>query len=124
MVKVKEKGRTTTTAAQASSWLYFNYTTNCENLVSLFLSFSFPLFCEPRCTTEMQRNKNKRRTAGTAHHFSPLNRVRWLQHRFASTPDRFSLFFSLLRFLSLSCFPLVFSHFDSSMRLSNFMPDV
>jgi len=45
---IEEKGRITTTAAQASSWLYFNYTTNCENLVSLFLSFSFPLFYSSR----------------------------------------------------------------------------
>lgn len=66
-------------------------------VVSLFLFSS--LLLEPRCTTEMRRNKNRRRTGGTAHRFSPLNRVCWLQHRFAPTSDRFSLLSSLLRFL-------------------------
>lgn len=63
--------------------------TSSNLVVSLFLFSS--LLLEPRCTTEMRRNKNRRRTDGTAHRFSPLNRVRWLQHRFAQTPDRFSL---------------------------------
>lgn len=85
-------------------------------VVSLFLFSS--LLLEPRCTTEMRRNKNRRRTGGTAHRFSPLNRVRWLQHRFAQTPDRFSLRSSLLRFLSLPCFLLVFSYFNSLLHES------
>lgn len=80
-------------------------------VVSLFLFSS--LLPEPRCTIEMRRNKNRRRTGGTAHRFSPLNHVRWLQHRFAPTPDRFFLLSSLLRFPSLSRFLLVFSYFDS-----------
>lgn len=145
---IQEEGKRGTTAARASSWctrLYFNYTAGCESLVqsrcfslspSLFLiSFSpSSLADEPRCTTEMRRNKNRRRTGGTAHRFSPLNRVRRLQHRSAPTPDRFSPLSFPHRFLSVSpafipslpCFLPVLcllSRLTSSTRPSGFMPD-
>lgn len=121
--------------------LYFNYTAGCESLVqsrcfSVPPCFSVSLISfrlssladEPRCTTEMRRNKNWRRTGGTAHRFSPPNRVRRLQHRSAPTPDRFSLLSFLHRLLSLSlsrsaCRFLSLLRLASSTRRSGFTPD-